>query len=78
MIRMTPEQMLRELAALPPAAQQQVADFVAFLRMHYRSPQEKPKELALEDEPFVGMWRDRQDMQDSNAWVRDRRRQEWN
>lgn len=31
----------------------------------------------IEGEPFVGMWKDREDMQDSTAWVRDLRRKEW-
>jgi hypothetical protein len=32
----------------------------------------------LKDEPFIGMWKDRKDMQDSSAWVRSVRYQEWN
>lgn len=28
-----------------------------------------------QDEPFVGMWKDRQDMEDSTAWVRSIRHQ---
>jgi hypothetical protein len=31
----------------------------------------------LKDEPFVGMWRDRQDMKDSSQWVRQLRQKEW-
>lgn len=31
----------------------------------------------LEDEPFVGMWKDREDMEDSSQWVRQTRQQEW-
>ena len=31
----------------------------------------------LADEPFIGMWRDREDMQDSSAWVRRVRESEW-
>ena len=31
----------------------------------------------LEDEPFVGMWKDREDMKDSTQWVRQTRQQEW-
>jgi len=30
----------------------------------------KTKRTKLVDEPFIGMWRDREDMQDSSAWVR--------
>jgi hypothetical protein len=31
----------------------------------------------LQDEPFVGMWKDREDMEDSSHWVRQIRQQEW-
>jgi hypothetical protein len=31
----------------------------------------------LKDEPFVGMWRDRQEMKDSSQWVRQLRQKEW-
>jgi hypothetical protein len=31
----------------------------------------------LHDEPFVGMWKDREDMEDSSHWVRQVRQQEW-
>lgn len=68
-----------EIDSLPPEAQKQVVDFVAFLKTRYptESPTEKVVETELADEPFVGMWRDRDDMQDSTAWVRDLRCHEW-
>ncbi len=31
----------------------------------------------LWDEPFIGMWRDREDLSDSSQWVRQVRVQEW-
>ncbi|EAW36867.1 hypothetical protein [Lyngbya sp. PCC 8106] len=30
-----------------------------------------------QDEPFVGMWKDRQDIEESTAWVRSIRHQHW-
>jgi hypothetical protein len=39
-----------------------------------------PTEIKLsnpQDEPFVGMWKDREDMEDSSHWVRQVRQQEW-
>lgn len=39
-----------------------------------------PKEIEqsnLENEPFVGMWKDREDLKDSSQWVRQIRQQEW-
>jgi proteic killer suppression protein len=64
-----------DMNSLPPAARQQAADFVAFLKARSGEvrPAAKAKRTALADEPFVGMWRDRPDMEDSAGWVRDLR-----
>lgn len=37
----------------------------------------KVSPLNFKDEPFVGMWKDREDMEDSSQWVRQVRQQEW-
>jgi hypothetical protein len=73
------EKVWRQLEALPPEAQRQVADFIAFLyarSQRSRHPQRsrKPK---LAEEPFVGIWEDREDLRDSTAWVRSIRQREW-
>jgi hypothetical protein len=69
----------REFTALPPEAQRQVADFIAFLRTRHEQFRsgKRPNQINLADEPFIGMWRDREDMQDSRAWIRDIREREW-
>ncbi len=76
---MTHEEMLREFASLPPEGQQQVADFIAFLQDRYGNslPAKVVERKELSSENFVGMWRDREDMQDSTAWVRRIRESEW-
>jgi hypothetical protein len=73
------ELLFKELAELPEDAQQQVLDFIAFLRTRYEMtlPASLAASEGLESEPFVGMWRDRQDMQDSTRWVRHSRQSEW-
>ena len=38
---------------------------------------QKQSKSALETEPFVGMWRDRDDLKDSTAWVRGVRETHW-
>jgi len=70
---------VREIASLPPEAQRQVMDFVAFLKARYPTtqPVRKTRRTKLANEPFIGMWRDREDMQDSTAWVRSLRQREW-
>jgi hypothetical protein len=68
-----------EIASLPPEAQKQVIDFMAFLKARYSPPApiKKTKRTKLAKEPFIGMWRTRRDMQDSTAWVQSLRQQEW-
>jgi hypothetical protein len=68
----------REMASLPPEAQKQIMDLLAFLKARYSpSPAaQRAKGTKLADEPFVGMWEDREDMRDSTSWVRDQRRWE--
>jgi hypothetical protein len=70
---------IEDLASLPPEAQKQVSDFVAFLKTRYRAvpSAQEARRVSLADEPFVGMWRDRADMHDSSKWVRQLRHREW-
>ena len=70
---------LSEIASLPPEAQKQAIDFIAFLKTRYPStmPLKKAKRTQLADEPFIGMWRTRSDMKDSAAWVKSMRQNEW-
>ena len=75
---MTP-QLINEINALPAEAQRQLADFAEFLRQKYKGAEsvEKPRSINLKDEPFIGMWRDREDLADSSQAVRELRKSEW-
>lgn len=42
-----------------------------------KDERKEPKQRPLQEEPFVGMWRDREDMTDSTEWVRQAREREW-
>jgi hypothetical protein len=75
---MTHEEILRELNLLPPEGQRQVADFIARLREQYARPQSSESITSdLAQDSFIGMWQDREDMQDSSTWVRNLREHEW-
>ena len=75
---MATPRILQDIQNLPPEAQKQIKDFVAFLKVRYGiAPREKIKRGKLEDEPFFGMWKDREDMRDSVKWVRELRRNQW-
>lgn len=68
----------QRFSRLPPEAQKQVTDFIAFLQTRYQPtrPRKSPRP-RLAKEPFVGIWRERADLQDSTAWVRKTRASEW-
>lgn len=77
---MNPANIIHDLSSLPPEAQKEVADFIAFLKTRYPAAHagKKIAKGGLTDEPFIGMWQDREEMRDSTAWVRGVRRDEWN
>ncbi len=70
------EALSKRLADLPEWAQQEVAEFIAVLEAQ-RGRFEAAPHRPLSEEPFVGLWKDRDDLSDSSAWVRDIRRREW-
>ena len=74
---MTSEEILREIGSLPPEDQRLVESFLAFLRQRYVRPNALSVNAPLEDENFIGMWRDRVEMADSTTWVRGIRESEW-
>jgi hypothetical protein len=76
---MTQQELLDEFLSLPVEAQRQVVNFIAFLRQNYRltEPASQGGEVDLISDQFIGIWRDRQDLVNSNAWVRSIRENEW-
>ncbi len=73
------ESLWREFTTLPADEQAEVADFISFLHSRQkRIRRAKPqKNNDILSEPFIGMWKDRQDLTDSSAWVRATRQREW-
>ena len=74
---MTNEEILKEFASLPSEARREALDFIAFLRLRYGKQNEAKENLQIEKESFVGMWKDREDLQDSTNFVREMRKNEW-
>jgi hypothetical protein len=74
---MTHEEILNEYSSLPSEARREVVDFIAFLRLRYGKQNGKKESLQIEKEGFVGMWKDREDLQDSANFVHEMRRKEW-
>ena len=78
-IVMEQQKLLQELAALPPEGRRQVERLVLLLKKRYDQPsaRRRAKRSPLRDEKFVGMWKDREDLKVSSAWVRSLRKSEW-
>ena len=72
---------LRKIAALPPEARTIVFDLIEALEKRYATQAAKAKTGSqmknLRADPFVGMWRDRDDMADAAQYVHNLRRNEW-
>jgi len=66
---------------LPPDAQREAIDFIDFLKGRYvknnKDQQESPLAIPIEKEAFVGIWKNREDLQDSSAWVKQIRESDW-
>lgn len=75
---MRQDNFLKDFNALPPEAQRQVIDFIAFLQTRYVPAKRKTKKMpSLANDAFIGLWRNRDEMRESTKWVRETRNQEW-
>ena len=74
---MTNEEIIREFNALPLEARREVEDFITFLNSRHLAKSEKTVINDLPADEFVGMWKDRDDLSDGPAWVRNIRQREW-
>jgi hypothetical protein len=54
-------------------------EYILFLRSRYQKPllSKKGKFIDVRNEPFIGIWKDRDDLVDSRTWLRALRKSEW-
>jgi hypothetical protein len=77
---MTNEDLLKEINSLSADAKRRVEKFISKIRQGYS---ERPRissqsDGSFRDEPFFGIWADREDMKDGGAaWVKKTRREQW-
>jgi len=76
---MEQEKIVNDISKLPPEAQQQITDFIAFMKARYKKSRKKKQTIRtnLVDEPFIGIWKDRENMKNSGVWLRNIRKTEW-
>lgn len=74
---MSEKELIKQFKKLPSEAQKEATDFVEYLSKKYLQQTEKTdssKKKSILESPFRGMWKDREDMQDSTKWVRELRK----
>lgn len=77
---MSEKELIKQLKKLPSEAKKEAADFVEFLYKKYiQQPEESSssKKKSILENSFRGIWKDREDLQDSTKWVRELRKSRW-
>jgi hypothetical protein len=75
---MTNEELIKEIPRLPNEVKRRIAKIIdSFRKQADQSSAGNAGKIPLRDEPFVGMWADREDMKDPVEWVRNVRRTQW-
>lgn len=69
--------LVEQLNVLPPEKQQELLAFAQALVQEVQNEGTRPMKGAWRNHQAVGLWKDRTEMQDSAAWVRNLRRQQW-
>ena len=74
---MSEKELIKQIRKLPSEAQKEAADFVEFLTKKYIRKSEElasPRKKSILENSFRGVWKDRDDLQDSTKWVRELRK----
>lgn len=74
---MSEKELIKQIKKLPLEAQQEAVDFVEFLQKKYFQKSEESvfsKKKSIVENSFRGVWKYRDDLQDSTKWVRELRK----
>ena len=76
---MSPETLMKKFESLSNKEKKEVLDFIDFLRRRKNrlKKSSQNKIVSIEDEKFIGMWKNRADLTDSTTWVRNLRKTDW-
>lgn len=77
---MSEKELIKQIEKLPSETQQEAADFVEFLtKKYFQQPidSSSSEKRSILESSFRGMWKDRDDRQDSTKWVRELRKSRW-
>lgn len=68
---------IAKLEQLPESQQERIAKVLLKEVEKEDLTSDSSVSFTLENQPFVGMWKERKEMENSSEWVRQLRRQQW-
>ncbi|ACB49933.1 hypothetical protein cce_0582 [Crocosphaera subtropica ATCC 51142] len=68
---------MTKLEQLPESEQERIAQIILNEVEKQELTVLSSASFSLENQPFLGMWKDRKEMQNSSQWVRQLRREQW-
>ena len=74
---MTNEELIKEIPLLPDEVIRHIERIVEQFKREQISEAKPKARKPLRDEPFFGMWKDREDMADPVEYIRNLRREHW-
>lgn len=75
---MTKEELIRDFDLLPLDIRRRIEKIITDARKEAGIAKKPAIRKPLSEHPFIGMWKDRKDMQEGGAaWVRKLRREQW-
>ncbi|MEQ1605988.1 MAG: hypothetical protein ABL999_14075 [Pyrinomonadaceae bacterium] len=76
---MTNEELIKEIPSLPSEIKNRIGRMIEQFKKDQAAEEKLEKRRPLRDEPFFGMWKDREDMKDGGAaYIRRLRDEQWN
>ena len=76
---MTNEDLIREIPSLPNEVKNKIGRIIEQFKKERASDEKPVARGPLREEPFFGMWKDREDMKDGGAaYIRRLRDEQWN
>ncbi len=76
---MTNEELLKEIPSLPSEVKNQIGRIIERFKKEQATEKKPVERRPLREEPFFGMWKDREDMKDGGAaYIRRLRDEQWN
>lgn len=74
---MTNEELIKEITSLPADVKRKIELIIERFKSGKNTDTGRMKQIPLREEPFFGMWADREDMADPVEYIRKLRREQW-